>query len=481
MKLDRITIDNFRCYQHLNIDLHPNITVLVADNGQGKTTILDAIRIALWPYVSQFDLAKTLFSDPSNTITIDDVRRIKAISQQSKMFGALDEMARQFPSSITALGDFSFEVNKWQRFRDSEAKKSQTKDDFHCRKLKREAKKVQQQVRDLTAMPIDLPVFGYYGTGRLWREKRLIGAKKGETEKSNEQIRTFSYRDCLDPASSFSHFENWFSSAYIKVMQNQIKQIEQGATFIEVDPQLKLPVKVVQDAVNAVLKPVGWQNLQYSETYDKSLVLKHQELGVMKVSQLSDGIKNILAMIADIAYRAVLLNGHLGEDAAKKSTGIVMIDEIDMHLHPMWQQTVVTSLQEAFPNIQFIVTTHSPQVLSTVPSSCIRIIKHEMDSETGEILSTAKMPTKQSRGVTSASVMAEIQNVDAIPNVEEARWLVQYKKLIAQNQQNNAAGETLKASIVNHYGEMHHEWLECERLIRLQVMKAKLSKHKTRD
>lgn len=476
MRLEKITLKNFRCYQHLEIDLHPNITVLAANNGQGKTTILDAVRIALWPYVSQFDLAKTPYVDPANTITVDDIRILKAFDQRSRVFGALDEMARRFPSSITVDGIYQDDARTWQRYRDSEARKSQTKDDVGTRLLRDSAKSLQNLIRDLSASPATLPVFGYYGTGRLWREKRLTDGKKGKTEKNNEQIRTFSYRDCLDPASSFKQFQDWFTSAYLKVMEYQIKQLEDGATFIEVPNELRRPVKVVQDAVNEVLKPVGWQNLQYSETYDKSLVLKHPIHGVMKTSQLSDGIKNMLAMIADIAYRCVLLNGHLEDQAAKESPGVVMIDEVDMHLHPQWQQTVMESLRQAFPNIQFIVTTHSPQVLSTVPSESIRIIKHEMDGDTGQMVSTATVPLKQSRGVASADVMAELQLVDPVPNVEEAHWLFQYKKLVTQGEYLHDHGQVLKAKIIKHFGESHQEWLECERLIRLQAMKAKLPK-----
>ncbi|MGL4979517.1 MAG: AAA family ATPase, partial [Plesiomonas sp.] len=236
MKLDKITLLNFRCFKHLEIVLHPQTTVLVANNGQGKSTILDAIRIALWPYVSQFDLAKTAYADPANTITIDDVRVIKSVDQHSKTFGALDEMARQFVSSITASAQYDANPLLWQRFRDSEAKKSQTKDDAACKKLKSSAKAMQNYVRDLSQPPINLPVFGYYGTGRLWREKRLTNEKKGTADKNNQQIRTFAYRDCLDPASSFKQFEDWFTSAYIQVMQAQIQQIEQGATSIQVDP-----------------------------------------------------------------------------------------------------------------------------------------------------------------------------------------------------------------------------------------------------
>jgi predicted ATP-binding protein involved in virulence len=475
MKLTTLTLENYRCYQSLSIDLHPQTTVLVANNGQGKTTILDAIRVALWPYVSQFDLAKTAFVDSANTITIDDVRIMKASDLNvATSVGTLDTMARQLPSSVTAFGDYGDGDITWQRYRDSEATKSQTKDDKECRELKKYAKDLQSSVRNLEQTPDTLPIFGYYGTGRLWKEKRLTEAKKGN-KSNDESIRTFAFRDCLDPASSYRQFEEWFTTAYKKVLEHQIQQLQQGATLIEVDPKLKVPVKVVQDAVNKVLKPVGWQHLQFSQR-DESLVLRHERFGVMKAEQLSDGIKNILAMVADIAYRCVLLNSHLGEAAATSSTGIVMIDEVDMHLHPKWQQTVIGSLQAAFPKIQFILTTHSPQVLSTVPAECIRIIKHELNAGTGKIESSADAATVQSLGVGSADVMAELQGVDPIPDVEQARWLTQFKQLILQGDQDSENGKTLKQKILKHFGEDHQEWNECKRLIRLQAMKAKLPK-----
>ena len=473
MKLTKITLKNYRCYRSLSIDLHEQTTVLVANNGQGKTAILDAIRVALWPYVSQFDLAKSSFVDPANNITIDDVRIVKTSDVSSPAtIGMLNEMARQMPCSVKAEGNYGKGETSWERYRDSEATKSRTKGDEPYRKLKAYAKQLQQAARNLEAPPQSLPVFGYYGTGRLWKEKRLTEAKKGR--KSNDEgIRTFAFRDCLDPASSYRQFEEWFRAAYIKMLENQLQKLQQGETFPDVDPKLKTPVKVVQDAVNEVLKPVGWQNLQFG-LQDKALVLRHKDYGVMKVEQLSDGIKNILALVADIAYRCVLLNGHLGETAATESTGIVMIDKVDMHLHPQSQQTIIGSLQAAFPNIQFVLTTHSPQVLSTVPAECIRIIRHELNADTGKMESSAEPASIQSLGVGSADVMAQLQGVDPVPDVKQAQWLKDYKQLIARNEHTSVTGQELKEKICGHFGETHQEWRECERLISLQTMKEKL-------
>jgi predicted ATP-binding protein involved in virulence len=87
---------------------------------------------------------------------------------------------------------------------------------------------------------------------------------------------------------------------------------------------------------------------------------------LLPLRMLSDGVRNVLAMVADIAYRAAMLNPHLGRDAAKKTSGIVLIDEIDLHLHPSWQRHIVEDLHRTFPEIQFIATTHSPFIVQSL-------------------------------------------------------------------------------------------------------------------
>ncbi|MGL6295921.1 MAG: AAA family ATPase, partial [Plesiomonas sp.] len=205
------------------------------------------------------------------------------------------------------------------------------------------------------------------------------------------------------------------------------------------------------------------QHLQYSEIYDKSLILKHKELGVMKVSQLSDGIKNMLAMIADIAYRCVLLNGHLGEHAAKQSSGIVMIDEIDMHLHPIWQQSVIGSLQQSFPCIQFIVTTHSPQVLSTVPKESIRVLGQNSEGD-----AIAVSPMAASYGQPSDDVLQAIMHVDPQPPIPEKNLLDELISLVDQGEYHSSRAMVLLAELKQKLNNQHPQILKIERSIRRQ-------------
>jgi hypothetical protein len=135
-------------------------------------------------------------------------------------------------------------------------------------------------------------------------------------------------------------------------------------------------VEVIKTAVDALVKhATGWHSLEYSEEHHQQLVMQHAQHGFMPVDMLSDGLRNTIAMVADLAFRAYKLNPHLGARAALETPGVALIDEVDMFLHPSWQQSILPSLCAAFPQVQFIVSTHSPQVLTTVASESVRILR----------------------------------------------------------------------------------------------------------
>lgn len=467
MRLKTVTLNNFRCFESLEIDLHPQLTVLVAENGQGKSSLLDAIRIALWPFVSSFDLTRNAYNDPGNAISIDDVRLVKMSS---------GDMARQLPANITAIGDFGLgQERRWIRYRDKETRNSKTKDDGDTSFMRQYATAIQAQIRDPEKPVLDLPVFGYYGTGRLWSQKKLTEFSRGkdDTKDTDFYVRTFAYLNCLDPASSFKHFKEWFTwatSVHIEKFLDFLegKSDENGVKAFE------NPVLVVRHAIDSFLQPMtGWHSLEYSYQHEKSLILHHAQLGTMKAEALSDGIRSVLAMIGDIAYRCVKLNPHLGIEAARETCGVVLIDEIEMHLHPRWQQMVLGQLQDAFPKVQFIVTTHSPQVLTSVDASCIRKLKQTWD-EAGKLCITVKGVTQQTRGVASSDLLAEIMGVDPVPDLPEVRDLASYHALIQQNLHLNSQSLALREQLESHFGAHHPVIRECERMIRLQAFKQKL-------
>ena len=93
------------------------------------------------------------------------------------------------------------------------------------------------------------------------------------------------------------------------------------------------------------------------------------------LNQLSDGYKSTISLIADIAYRMAVLNPQLLGDVTKETGGVILIDEVDLHLHPAWQQRILQDLQEIFPKVQFIVSTHAPAVISSAKSENLLILK----------------------------------------------------------------------------------------------------------
>lgn len=502
MQIEHIHLKNYRCFTSLAVELHPQMTVLVAPNGQGKTTILDALKVALWPFVAGFDLGST--TNDVTGIHIDDVRKEQVEShemdwrlpseinargqlrvRQLVLDGTLKNPTPQPETTSPDLAIVFAENVPWQcvRFRESIKKGTKTKDltVLGVLNLNVTANALEQRIFSGTqSTPDDLPMLGYYGTGRLWAQKKLTASHEKADDEA--QSRTFAYRDCLDPASSYKHFAQWFSRVHKSYFQAQMRNFKKSLPFdADVPYGLIAPFRAVQQTVDAILKPhTGWHTLEYSEEHEE-LVLNHDQQGELKVSQLSDGIRNMLALVADIAYRCYKLNTHFGEDAPLRTAGIVMIDEVDMHIHPGWQQTVLTDLMAAFPKLQFIVTTHSPQVLTSVDASCIRLLYQEIDSDTLKQTTVVKPITQQTRGVASSDVLAEIMGVRPVPDVLEARQLVEYHALIQQNFHTSEDGLVLRAKLDLHFGKDHPAMRYCDRMIRLQAFKQKLPLPKGAD
>ena len=479
MKIERIAIQNFRCFENVQLAFDRQLTVIVARNGQGKSSLLDAIKIALWPYIAGFDLASITLD--TTGIQIDDVLREKLAAHQ---------MEWRLPCVIESHGTVEPMSHKsgyadleWhgKRARDSVKKTSKTKNNAFSDAiaLYGYAQYLENRIFANGQVKADnLPMLGYYGTGRLWSQKKLAG--KADKLDQASLSRTWAYRDCLAPSSSYTDFAQWYMRVFKSLRDAQIRNLEKNLRpDAAIADDLSAPVRAVQQAIDTMLQAhTGWHTLEYSAEHD-DLVLEHAEQGKLKVNQLSDGIRNMLALVGDIAYRCYKLNAHHGKQAALLTHGIVMIDEIDMHLHPEWQQTVLPDLQRAFPNIQFIVTTHSPQVLSSIAASRIRRLDWETDEDSGRKRMVVNTIDQQTMGVASSDVLANVMGIDPVPDVEPARQLSRYLALIQQNLHEEAAGKALRKKLDAHFGFDHPKMLECDRLIRLQAFKRTLPLRET--
>lgn len=437
IRLNYLRLQNFRCFADSDISFHPDLTVLVARNGRGKTALLDAIAVALGLFVD------TVSGIPQERrIEWQDVRRVREEELGMVSAGTVE---------LHAAGTVDGDDITWGRKRRGDNTNGQTsrKD---AKPLTAIADRLRRQISEQLdgATPVALPLVASYGTGRRWDDNRN-NVKRPQVKPAHE--RCLGYESCLSSSSPFGLFTEWYEATFREITESPVT----GAQKANRPERL---LAAVNHAVDSILEPeTGWHGLHWS-TEEQLLLLDHPKQGRLPLSYLSDGVRNTVALVADIAHRCARLNPHLGDAAAAETSGIMLIDEIDMHLHPEWQQLILATLRSVFPRLQFIVTTHSPQVLSTVYANQIRVIRFR------DGLFEIEEPRFQTRGVESADVLAAIMGVDPVPKVTEAKWLSAYRESIEQGIHEEPSDLELRAKLLNHFGGEHPLILECDRLIR---------------
>lgn len=433
MKLETLQLTNFRRFKHLQVSFHPELTVLAARNGQGKTSVLDAATVVLGPFVGAFDHGKS-----------------KAIEHKDARYHRLpgkSDNEQVFPVRIAAqLAGVQQSV---VRELNGPKGRTTTKD---ATELASRGKALMDRVRALE--PVPLPLLAYYGSGRLWNAHKNISRKSVLSTS-----RSMGYEDCFSSASSFTQVQQWMTKATYAVLQQKNMEAYQGYTLAD-------QIKGIQNTVDRVLGNEGWSGFHYSIQHEE-LAMIHTELGVLPVSMLSDGVRAMVSLVADMAWRCAKLNPQMGAGAQQKTEGIVFIDEVDMHLHPEWQQTVIKSLRTAFPKVQFIVTTHSPQVLSTICRENIRVIQTLPDGT-----ATAEQPVARTYGEPSGDVLHSVMAVDPQPPVVEKQDLQRLTELVDQGLYDQPEATQLMQRLTSALGEQHPQLQRLQRSIkRQQVLK----------
>lgn len=402
MYVERLRLENYRCFDVFDMAFDEKLTVIVARNGQGKTTVLDGITIALGTFVAAFDHGKGLGIEPSDA-------RLLRLAQ-------MPNQEHQVPVVISAHFQGVEGVVR-RELAGVKRHKTTTKDAKAIADL---GVDLMQRVR--LGESVDLPIVAFYGSGRLWVTHR---EKKTEKSRAVTASRTKGYEDCLSRASNFKQLQDWMKIAEMAVLQKTQGGDSPGA--------LGAQLSAIKSAVDVVLESQGWSRFHYNLALECLAMRPLKEVtqhamgsfDYLPVGQLSDGIRAVVSLVADLAWRCTILNPHLGESAPAKTSGIVMVDEIDLHLHPAWQQTIIGSLRTAFPEVQFILTTHSPQVLSTVASDQIRVIEggQPFDASPG------------TQGAESSRILERVFGVESRPPQDtNTKMLNAYLELVFDDQ-----------------------------------------------
>ena len=181
------------------------------------------------------------------------------------------------------------------------------------------------------------------------------------------------YRNCLQTTSTFSLFLKWYRG-------KELARLQKG----EASDQLIVVKQAIIDSLP------NCKNIYYEFDTDKeqTLMVEFKDGRTLPFSYLSDGTRNILALIGDIAHRCVLLNPHFKTQATQNTEGVVLIDELDLHLHPDWQKKMIKSLRAVFPKIQFIASSHSPFLIQEMSEGeLIRLQNEEILIGGGALMS----------------------------------------------------------------------------------------------
>jgi predicted ATP-binding protein involved in virulence len=352
MILERIHLTNFRCFESLCVPLDRHLNVFIGGNGSGKTAILDGIALALGPILKRLPLEKR---GKARTHLPSDI----GLTGEDRVAPFLNLAAE---GRINGSRPISWDRT---RFRD-ESPATKNKAPAGRKDLK-ELHSYLHEIADAhyAKQPYKLPVFAHYGNRRVADvpRNRLI------ERRMPKRFRRFAgLEDALGAKIDFRRMLGWF-----EFLERQELREQRDGTISGTLPSLD----AVRRAVTSMIP--GVNNPRIDGKTGRFAVDTRDHTGTaikLHFDQLSDGYRVILAVVMDFAVRLAVANPP--EDPAEDvlaSEAILCIDEVDLHLHPSWQQRVIPDLRRTFPNTQLVLTTHSPQVAATVPSANLRILK----------------------------------------------------------------------------------------------------------
>lgn len=355
MKITSLSLFNLRSFEFAEFNFNPRFNLIAGINGAGKSTVLDAIRTCA------SHILPAIRRGPSRPFgfDIDDIHDNAPIADATLHFTIDDEPCR-------------FSLREWREprsFDNPENLEKLRREILEAGRLSERPRKLirdlaetldtpsptvffpsESELRDLAALSRSAPLVIYFSTARTQLSARKESSSTAAQGIGSAYVRALGVRDL-----SVVQLADWLRA-------QQALAIEREASRHLVD--------VLEAAVRQFLP--GFQNLRPSKVGPSKLLIDHEGT-TLHLQQLSDGERSVLVLILDIAKRLAQANPHLANPLSD-AEAVILIDEIDLHLHPQWQRKIVGDLTRTFPNCQFIATTHSPQVIGEVAHENIQMI-----------------------------------------------------------------------------------------------------------
>lgn len=347
MQIDYLKVTNFKLFAEHEFRFHPEFNLVVGTNGSGKTSLLNALAVALGGW------AHAYIKDRNNRRSILDTE-IREV-QQDKRFDRSKSVAIEAQGKAAIIDRYQrrkvVEAN-WTRERTEASAQTRTTGWIDYGNGKPYPINFGTIGGDILAYieagnSYDLPLFAVYGCDRLWLPKNELKAEDSALLKVS---RFDPYVDCFHTPADHSAVGRWL----LKHELASLQQKQETPTLLS-----------IRNAAKAALE--GCVGLRFD--FEESRVMIEFENGsAIPFEHLSDGQRTMLGLFCDLARRAAILNPHFGGEASQKSSGVVLIDELDLHLHPKWQRRIVEDLRRTFPKLQFICSTHSPFLIQSLRS-----------------------------------------------------------------------------------------------------------------
>lgn len=348
MRIERLHMRHFRGIRELELQFHPRLNVLVGVNGSGKSSVLDCLAILLSRLTGRIVSTK----GTGRLFTEHDVQ--------------MGEKETVCSLDVALMGSHYH----W------EAGKSTYKGRKPTLTNQAAIGRLVQSIHD--ALNVDavssVPLAVFYSVNRLV-DKVPLRVKK--THVFDQYAALAHSLTGKREEADFKLFFEWFRNredVENDFFRNQARLLPENEPDVGEYPDRQL--QAVRQALGYIMP--GFSDLRVRRKPRLQMMVTKQERA-FPIQQLSDGEKCLLALVGDMARRLAIANPGL-EDPLQ-GEAVFLIDEVDLHLHPAWQRMVLPRLLATFPRCQFIVTTHSPQVLGEVEAECIFILKADAQGE----------------------------------------------------------------------------------------------------
>lgn len=386
MRIDHLHIENFKKFSKQDFHFHPHFTLLAGENGSGKTSILDALAVAAGIWL--IECPDSGLYNSQRPIYRSEVRL------EPNVVGDRVQFKEVRPTRVTAGGILS--GNDHAVWRSAINERTDATNEINPPKLITDV-----YSRDRRGEKVLFPVLAYYGASRAW-----LPSKKHDSGDEPMPInrRWAAFYDCFKGQIHLHRLAEWFLGETVAA-GNRGGRMRPGFEAVK----------------QAVLRCVPEADGLWYDHDLKQIVLSISG-GAQPLDNLSAGQRMMLALVADLAIKAVTQNAFLlppdslgPEDeplpkVLRETPGLVLIDELDVHLHPKWQRRVATDLKETFPSIQFVCTSHSPQVIGELKPEEVRLLDE-----------TVSTPDR-SFGIDSSRILEEL--MDAKPRNESVEALL---------------------------------------------------------